>query len=308
MAHTILVLQSSESDKFLLDLLLRRGALDAEIVGTKSTEETETFLDSLDEDHQIDCAILDYTVAGGAAFKLLGHPKMKSVPAILLTSVADAGVGVRAIQSGFQDHLVRGEIDMNALIRTVRYAMERNRIRLKLLHLVHIDTLTGVLNRRGLNDVMRHLDYLNSTHVVILLDVDNFKKVNDMYGYSVGDEVLQLIAQGLQKLARTGDEVARIGGDEFMLLLRDQPLKTGMLVAERVRSWLETATVNVDGHEFSATASIGVAQVTPGADVAELLNLTQDALHKSKRSGKNTISQSPSPGPHDEKDSEETSS
>ncbi len=294
--YCIFLLEDDESDKLLVEVSFKRSGANVRLTHARTFREAESILGSLPEGTTFDCALFDYLVPGGKVMDLLVHPRLVGVPSIMLTGIKDEDVAIKALQAGFQDYLIKDEVNQSSLLRSVRYAIERNDIKRrlaeanrKLERLIKVDALTGIMNRRGLEEELRSLDYDGKSHIVILLDVDDFKNINDHYGYSAGDEALKTVARKLQTLARNQDDAARIGGDEFMLLLRNQSREQGMVIAERIRSGLEETLLDVDGEELNITVSIGVAQVTEGADVNTLLKLTQKALRGSKVSGKNSI-------------------
>lgn len=124
---------------------------------------------------------------------------------------------------------------------------------------------------------------------LLMLDVDDFKRINDSHGHRAGDEVLRHIAATLRTFARPGDTPARLGGDEFVVLLCDCAPVDAMHVAERVRlHLLEAARQATPGVEFSV--SIGIAATPRGGSVEDWLALADRALYHAKRQGKNTAS------------------
>lgn len=124
---------------------------------------------------------------------------------------------------------------------------------------------------------------------LLMLDVDDFKRINDSHGHRAGDEVLRHIAATLRTFARPGDTPARLGGDEFVVLLRDRAPVDAMRLAERVRlHLLEAARQATPGVEFSV--SIGIAATPRGGSVEDWLALADRALYHAKRQGKNTAS------------------
>lgn len=124
---------------------------------------------------------------------------------------------------------------------------------------------------------------------LLMLDVDDFKRINDSHGHRAGDEVLRHIASTLRAFARPGDTPARLGGDEFVVLLQDCAPIDAMHVAERVRlQLLEAARQATPGIEFSV--SIGIAATPRGGSVEDWLALADRALYHAKRQGKNNAS------------------
>lgn len=160
----------------------------------------------------------------------------------------------------------------------------------------HIDPLTGLLNRRGLQ---QHLAKLRaggrrrgaSGASVILVDIDDFKHFNSRHGHAGGDRVLVAVAKSLARQARVSDFVARIGGDEFLLVLPGTLLGEAALVAERMRDAIEREAVKIGDSETVATCSFGVTSL-PGGELTidQLIEAVGQELAHSKVGGKNLVS------------------
>jgi len=153
-----------------------------------------------------------------------------------------------------------------------------------------------VLNRRGLEAVlMRESGRAaeeGSEWIVILVDLDDFKLVNDQYGHAVGDHVLREVVSVLKASLRAKDLICRVGGDEFLVLLPRTPGAFAVALAEKIRQNIENAQVYAAAfRRVSVSASLGMVTVpTLGTTVAELLRLTHSTLYHSKHSGKNRVS------------------
>lgn len=169
---------------------------------------------------------------------------------------------------------------------------ERNR---ELKRLIMIDPLTEVMNRRGFERVLQsetnRAKRNNSQNFALLIDCDDFKGVNEKYGHSVGDIVLQELSARLQKAVRPSDHVARIGGDEFMILVTDADQSTTLMVAERVRLAVAETPINLADGVTKITTSTGVTALTEDLmSIEEILAAANAGLKISKRSGKNSVS------------------
>jgi diguanylate cyclase (GGDEF)-like protein len=156
------------------------------------------------------------------------------------------------------------------------------------------DALTGLANRRSFDDELalewRRAERVGDSLALLLIDLDNFKSINDGHGHQAGDAVLRRVAAILESGARQVDLAARYGGEEFALLAPETDLVGATKLAERLRADLEAARVEVpSGSEVSVTASIGVA-VKGGLTRAEQLVASADgALYEAKRNGKNRV-------------------
>ncbi|WP_433202795.1 putative bifunctional diguanylate cyclase/phosphodiesterase [Dactylosporangium sp. CS-047395] len=168
----------------------------------------------------------------------------------------------------------------------------------QLQHQATHDTLTGLANRAGFSVIVEQaLDRAaaDTQAAVLLIDLDDFKEVNDTLGHAVGDDVLVAVAQRLRAAVRgnDGDVVARLGGDEFAVLLRHAPGGDADRAAERVLALL-APPVSAAGHHLLVHASIGVAPARPGDDLGTLLRKADIAMYAAKDRGKgNSVGYTP---------------
>ncbi|MCP3978655.1 MAG: sensor domain-containing diguanylate cyclase [bacterium] len=164
----------------------------------------------------------------------------------------------------------------------------------ELRHLTRIDPMTELLNRRGIEDSLvrigQRLLCRPESCIALLVDLDDFKSVNDGYGHAAGDAVIVETARRIRKAVRPTDIAGRVGGDEFLILLPDCDPTMGDNIAERVRAALCHRAVETPREPVRITASIGVAHVPAGCDeVSEVIGAAGGALSRSKKSGKNTV-------------------
>ncbi len=169
------------------------------------------------------------------------------------------------------------------------FARERNLQRDKLLKLSTVDALTGAANRRAFDDhlaeVIRMQQRVPTPMSMILIDVDNFKAINDKEGHSIGDDVLQLIAATIMHRLRAGENLYRYGGDEFVITA-NASLTTALSLAEELRLLVENAPAV---SSMTATLSIGVAEYSAAESAAHWLQRTDQALFEAKRAGRNRV-------------------
>ena len=165
-----------------------------------------------------------------------------------------------------------------------------------------IDALTNVANRKALNEKLHLLldawQRERKPFVLMLLDLDQFKRINDSHGHLAGDRVLSKIGNWLKEWVREGDFVGRYGGDEFAVLLPLTDLKAGMELAETIRCQAadQASRVALRGEQVSVSLSIGVAEPCEGDSVESVFRRTDHALYKSKRLGRNQVQcQEPEP-------------
>lgn len=156
---------------------------------------------------------------------------------------------------------------------------------------VHTDQLTQVANRRGLIQafgIEQARSERESTRIALaLLDIDNFKKLNDSLGHHAGDIALKSLAERAQASLRPGDMVARYGGEEFVLMLPDTPLDEAQAVLVRLQRSLSAALFNHEGKDVFVTFSAGVTLYRPGETLEAALDRADVALYEAKHTGKN---------------------
>lgn len=161
-----------------------------------------------------------------------------------------------------------------------------------LRELAVVDALTGLMNRRAamkrLSDEVRRSDRDGQGFAILMMDLDHFKRVNDTAGHAVGDAVLVAAAEAMARSARAYDSVARIGGEEFLLLMPAASTEQACAAAERVRAAVAEATSQVPGWGASVTLSVGVAVHAAGEDDrrGDVLRRADRALYEAKEAGR----------------------
>lgn len=159
------------------------------------------------------------------------------------------------------------------------------------------DSLTGLGNRRWLqntvvNEIGRAARRQQSVWVIVF-DLDHFKLINDRFGHAAGDEVLQTVAEIAQRQLRPNDLIARIGGEEFCVVIVDNTAETGRKAAERIRAALEDWIPEPGGAAITVTASFGVHRGDPSTETfAEMMCAADKRLYRAKSSGRNQVAES----------------
>jgi diguanylate cyclase (GGDEF)-like protein len=159
-----------------------------------------------------------------------------------------------------------------------------------------LDSLTETLNRRAFERLAAHrvADKRSYPLALIAFDIDNFKSINDCYGHAAGDAVLRQFAAILRAAVREKDVVARIGGEEFVLLLQGVDDTFAYQIAERLRTVLESSRFNEIDTTLRVTTSAGIARHRPGEAVGALLARADHLLYAAKRAGRNRVVEEPS--------------
>ena len=149
------------------------------------------------------------------------------------------------------------------------------------------DKLTGIGNKRNFDERISSVSDADMPLCIAILDVDDFKSINDTYGHCQGDCVLQTLGGVLRSHARSLDVAFRYGGEEFAVVMRNTSLPDAMAACERLRAVFSKNLFRCKGRSFFCTFSAGVAQATPGKPLAETIEEADQALYLAKRSGKN---------------------
>ncbi len=171
---------------------------------------------------------------------------------------------------------------------------EKKAMETKLNEMASIDVLTNIYNRRYFmelfeKEINRYNRYGN-TFSVMILDIDHFKSINDVYGHDIGDKVLQAFTESGKEVIRNIDVFGRVGGEEFAVLLPVTDLPSALIAAERFRTKIEQTKIPVHDEEISITVSIGIASVTQKKPDKEiLLKQADEALYVAKKNGRNRI-------------------
>ncbi len=155
------------------------------------------------------------------------------------------------------------------------------------------DALTLLANRRSFNEQMtRRISEITRYQgelSFVIIDVDHFKLFNDTYGHLVGDEVLQTVAKVIGSTARDSDFPARLGGEEFGIIMPSTGLKEACLGADRVRTAIQKTALKIGGKTVSITASLGVTEILSGDTPAQVVDRADRALYAAKNAGRNRV-------------------
>jgi diguanylate cyclase (GGDEF)-like protein len=177
--------------------------------------------------------------------------------------------------------------------KLVEEISERKKVEELLAHAATSDPLTGLMNRRAILEQLKYQEkrYQRSgtPFVILLLDLDHFKNINDTYGHDIGDKVLVDVAEQLCKSTRQQDMVSRWGGEEFLMLLPDTDMSGGAVLAEKVRNHIENQIFSADNRPLQLTLSIGVAVYRLGQTIDDCIKTADTALYQAKGQGRNRV-------------------
>ena len=242
------------------------------------------------------------------ARRIKGNTALPFIPIIMQTALDSTDSKVEGLEAGADDYITK-PIDFAELkarlrsmlrIKRLQEALEEREKELleaneRLTHMSQTDALTGLDNRRHLNErideMFSHAKRLNEPFSLVMCDLDKFKSVNDTYGHQAGDEVLKQLAAILTDEAREIDRVGRYGGEEFMLLLPGTVLDAAVRFAERVRKRIEGHTFTFAEGTLTRTSSFGVAGWPhPKIEQSDdLVRTADDALYVAKETGRNKV-------------------
>jgi len=182
---------------------------------------------------------------------------------------------------------------VGTIISSISIALEKILSIKQLENAATIDPLTTCYNRRALDSFIAsdifYAQRYGTDLSVIMIDIDDFKSINDLYGHHAGDAVLKDICTLLPSLVRKSDYLARYGGEEFVLVLPDTTLYSAVHLAEKLRSKIETHNIDLGGRRIKITASFGVASLENKTDGSSLLREADEKLYKAKATGKNCV-------------------
>ena len=233
----------------------------------------------------------------GRAYVQAARAAAPDTPMVILADTEDELLAVEALRQGAQDFLAKEGVDRPALVRALRYSIERHRLQKNLQNLSLIDDLTGLHNRRGfLALAEQHLRMIQRKGAALLvyLDLDDLKLINDNYGHLEGNRALIVTANVLRACFRQSDILARLGGDEFCVLMTD----AGQDSAQQVRKRLQQRSdfINaLSSWRFRLSLSVGIADVPvvrqPSLD--QLLRIADAHMYEEKKNKQLRGSDSP---------------
>lgn len=282
----------ADDDHDFRQLLVRRAKKMGLLV--TEAEDGDQALDAIEGDN-FDVLVVDLYMPGRTGLEVIRDAQKanKDAEAIILTGSATLETAIQALRAGVYDYLTKPLESLTVFEITLSRALERRhlikeneRLFNEIQRLAMTDQLTGLYNRRKLMDnlemeVQRVQRYSRSLSL-IMIDLDNLKGINDTYGHTAGDAVLQLIADAIQNQIRRVDIPARMGGDEFIVLLPEAELEMATLVAKRVCAQI----LNTPFQGTRISISVGVGQWKPEyQSTTGFLHAVDQALYQAKRAG-----------------------
>ncbi|MEX1147550.1 MAG: PleD family two-component system response regulator [Sphingomonadales bacterium] len=277
----------------------------AELGQVESEEDAAKAVDRA-QGQGIDLVIVSLGLTGADGLRVCSQLRSlensRHVPILMVVDSSDSGELVRGFEIGVNDYLVR-PIDRNELTARARTQIRRKRYSDRLRQAMHAnfrmamtDAVTGLYNRHFMAN---HLDSLfdsarmnNKSISVLMVDIDHFKRVNDIYGHKAGDEILKEFGHRVACNIRGVDLATRYGGEEFVVIMPDTDIGLAHSVAERLRREIEEQpfVVSTVAEPIGITVSIGVATRDTGtASAQDLLEQADRALYAAKNNGRNRV-------------------
>ena len=234
----------------------------------------------------------------GSAFVRAARAAAPDMPIVVLSESEDEAFAVEALRQGVQDFLPKEQLDRAALVRALRYSIERHRLQKMVQSLSLIDDLTGLQNRRGfLALAEQHLRMVLRKRAALLvyMDLDDLKWINDNHGHLEGNRALIATANALRASFRQSDILARLGGDEFCVLMTDAGQDSAQQVRKRLQQRIDFINT-LSARRFWLSLSVGIAEV-PAVDqpsLDELLRIADTRMYDEKRNKQPRNPSSPS--------------
>jgi len=303
----ILIVDDTRANLVALQVLLK--PVEADVLIAESGQ--QALLLAAENKENIALILLDVLMPvmdGFEVARLLNeNEKTRSIPVIFITADQDDAHIEEAYLSGAVDYIqkpirktaliskIRVFLDLWLLRHGLELEVEQRRVaEHRVEHLATHDPLTNLPNRRGLYEELNELIYRSKRYkyssAVIYVDLDGFKHVNDHFGHEAGDRLLTQVAANFKAIVRQTDSVARIGGDEFIVLITDIDGETSLIT--KIESLLNEASrpLQFNRHQIATGASIGIALYPDHGDDAEtLLHHADQAMYQAKQQGKNTF-------------------
>jgi len=206
--------------------------------------------------------------------------------AVLIILLGFSGLIYRKNRQLQKEIQLRIEFEQQLAIANANIQIEKGKAQKE----ARTDPLTGIDNLRRffeyLNDEIKLYKRKKNPFCVMMIDIDHFKKVNDQYGHDIGDLALKSLSQHIEANIRPYDHLARIGGEEFAVLLPETPVEEAVRVAERVREFVEQAPLEIIG---AITISLGIAEINEDDTIDSLLRRADEGLYLSKENGRNQV-------------------
>lgn len=279
----------ADAERNLRNAIIKQGFLKQSLVDAKTTLKNlmTTFIDRLGE---VTEQTEEYHNKIATYSKKIGSTNNITELSHILDDIMSDTRGIQAsVQKSHEDLLNTRKQAHEAEERIKQLEQELEQVSEKM----HQDQLTGALNRRGMDEALdreiKRADRQQTPISLALLDIDNFKQLNDTLGHQAGDQALIHLAKVIKETLRPTDEVARYGGEEFIIIMSETSLEEGMATITRLQRELTKRFFLHNNERRLITFSAGVALRGAGENVEDLIGRADGAMYRAKKSGKNRV-------------------
>jgi len=291
-----LLVEDSEDDAALMLRYLKKEGFAVEYQRVDCEEDLKQALNN----DRWDIVITDHNLPGFSSDASIATVKRfdPDMPIIIVSGTIGEDLAVMAMRNGAHDYIMKNNLARLAPavereLRETKNRIAHRRAQETIQHLALHDPLTGLSNRHDFESRLKNLLSNvggDATHALMYLDLDQFKIINDTCGHVVGDELLRQLAIVLREPIRESDMLARIGGDEFGILLANCSLESARQVGERLLQIMRQFRYNWKGRAFSIGGSIGLTMIEePGHSVSDVLRQADIACYAAKDAGRNRL-------------------
>lgn len=293
----LLIVDDSEDDVFLIIYNLHQGSVNFEFTHVEKREELSRAL----QDGEWDVVITDHNMIGFTSQDALAIVRAVSpdLPVIVVSGDIHEDVAIGAMHLGAQDYVMKDNLArlVPVVLREARQHESRKvhqQMEESYRFLRYHDNLTNLVNRQEfenrINQTLEQARQDRETHVLMFLDLDQFKVVNETCGHTAGDELLVKITKTLKTFMRERDTLARLGGDEFGILLNGCNKPAALSLAQQIKEGIRESRFVWQGKTFEITVSIGVVEINEHvSDSHELLSCADIACYAAKDRGRDTV-------------------
>jgi len=289
---TVLVIEDHPDQRDLLAIVLQREGYRV-ITAANGLEALKKL-----EQENVQIALSDIMMPKMDGFELIkrirSNPILKSIYLILITARIQEGDRVRGLDLGADDYITK-PFSFSELLARIRVGSRVVQYQQHLEYQTQVDSLTGLFNRRAfekkINEEFERSKRYHNPLSILLLDIDNFKMINDSYGHHGGDAALVKISETFRERTRQSDFPSRYGGEEFVLILPETDQDSALQVASKIHDSIRTSAFGTATRPFALTVSIGVSSTSARfySDWRELVDDADRALYIAKDSGKDRI-------------------
>lgn len=294
----ILAVDDNSVNRILLEKLLKKEGYQSKIID--DSYEVLAHLEEINPDLILLDLMMPHMSGLELCEKIKLHPRYQDIPIIFITASDEKQDLLKAFDLGAVDYITKPfhNRELLARIKThLELKFTRDELKKALIELEKLattDDLTGISNRRNFATLAEREFNLSKRKerffVLLILDIDYFKYVNDKYGHLAGDKVIQLVAKKCVNCLRDEDLCARWGGEEFIIFLSETSLRDGVIVANRLRQKIEEEEIEFEATSIKVTISVGVAMYDCEDDNVNQVILRADkALYLAKERGRNLV-------------------